>query len=443
MTQPKLALPPTPNMNHRPKNYFAAGVQRQRKGGIVILLAVLLPILFVLAAFVINISYVQLARTELMVATDASARAGGRAMSHYQNVDDAKLAAQVTAALNNVAGQPLQISFDDSDNEIEFGDSEDSAATDRYIFSKINTASVSSGSEIANAVRVTGKVSDGSLNGPLQTLFPSMGLKSSFNLEQQAVAMQLDRDIAMILDRSGSMSWVTFDWPYGYDPWSSAAMDAAVDAGILGISGYWYYGNYYTYYYYTSGNDQTSYYQWVWEEHFELGTAPRAPWDDLVDAVDTFLDVLETTDQNEKVSLATYSSWASLDLNLVSDYDLIRTELESVNPSGSTAIGYGLQTGLPSLLDNSFARPFAAKTIIVMTDGIHNYGTDPVTVAEDIVEDYNVTIHTVTFGSGADQARMEEVAQIGGGTHYHAETGAELIEVFEEIANNLPTLITQ
>lgn len=414
-----------------------------RRGGIVVLLAILLPILFVLASFAINIAYVQLSRTELMVATDAAARAGGRAMSFYQSVDDAKTAAQVTAALNNVAGQPLQISFDDANNEIEFGDSETSQTSSRYVFSKIQTSLVSSGSEIANAVRVTGKFTSGSLNGPLNSLFPAMGLKNSFDLQQQAVATQLDRDIALILDRSGSMSWVTFNWPSGYNPWTSSAMNAAVDAGVLGIGGYWYYGYYYQYYYYTSGNNQTTYYQWVWENYYNLGPAPQAPWDELVDAVDVFLGVLESTDQNEKVSLATYATTATLNLNLVSDYDLIRSELDSISPYGATAIGEGLQTGLPSLLDTSFARPFATKTIVLMTDGMHNTGIDPVTVAQEIVAQYNVTIHTVTFGAGADQQLMQQVAQIGGGNHYHAETGDELIDVFEEIANNLPTLITQ
>ena len=78
-----------------------------------------------------------------------------------------------------------------------------------------------------------------------------------------------------------------------------------------------------------------------------------------------------------------------------------------------------------------------------MTDGMHNTGIDPVTVAQDYVGQYDLTIHTVTFSAGADQARMQQVADIGGGLHYHAETGAQLIEVFREIANNLPTIITQ
>lgn len=418
-------------------------IKSKRGGAIVVLAALTLPILFLLAAFCINLAYVQLARTELMVATDAAARAGGRAFSHYQNIDDAKTAAQITAALNTVGGDSLTLSFDTEDNEIEFGSSDRNQEADRYDFTKVPESQVYSGTEIVNAMRISGKLTGDSSNGPLNALFPSMGLKSTFNLQSQAVAMQLDRDIALILDRSGSMSWVTYNWPNGFNQWSTTVKLAAVVEGILGVGSYTRRGRTYSYYYYTSGNNQDSYYQWVWEDYLQAGPAPRAPWDDLVDAVDTFLNVLETTDQQEKVSLATYSSSATLNLNLVSDYDEVRNELNSINPSGSTAIGYGLQTGLPSLLNTSFARPYAAKTIVVMTDGIHNYGIDPVVATQSIMQNYNVTIHTVTFGAGADQARMADVAEIGGGNHYHAATGEELIAVFEEIANNLPTLITQ
>ena len=92
---------------------------------------------------------------------------------------------------------------------------------------------------------------------------------------------------------------------------------------------------------------------------------------------------------------------------------------------------------------SSTARPFAAKTLLVMTDGIHNRGIHPATVARNVVAQYDVTIHTVTFGGGANQSAMRQVADIGGGEHYHANTGAELQAIFEEIANNLPTIMTQ
>ena len=77
------------------------------------LIGILLPVLAILAAFCINAAQMQLNRTELIVATDCAARAGGRAFSEIQTVDAAKAAAIATAALNTVDGQPLQLRGDD------------------------------------------------------------------------------------------------------------------------------------------------------------------------------------------------------------------------------------------------------------------------------------------------------------------------------------------
>ena len=408
----------------------------ERTGGILMLMAALLPVLFILGSLAINVAYIQLTRTELMVATDSAARGGGRAMSYYQNVDSAIDAAVATAALNKVGGKALRLSDADTDNEIEFGDCDFGEENDRYQFEKMETSSVRNGNNMAIAVRVTGKLTEDSLTGRLTTLFPTYGRTNKFELRSQAVAMQVDRDIGLILDRSGSMAWVTYDWPSGFSPWDYSSLDAGVAGGILG------YNAYQGYYYYTSGNDQTSYFDYLHEDHLGLGPV-QSPWDELVHAVDVFLQVLENTDQDEQVSLASYATSATLDIELVTDYELIRDELNSLNADGATAIGYGMQTGIPTLLDVTKARPFAAKTLIVMTDGMHNTGTTPQDAAQQIVANYDVTIHTVTFGPDADQDAMQEVAEMGAGKHYHAQTGQELIEVFEEIANNLPTIITQ
>ena len=132
-----------------------------------------------------------------------------------------------------------------------------------------------------------------------------------------------------------------------------------------------------------------------------------------------------------------------MDTALTANYGDLISSLNRKSPSGATAIGSGMETGLPTLFDAATSRPLAAKTMIVMTDGMHNSGVDPVTVATRIVDSQNVTIHTVTFSAGADQARMKRVAEIGGGQHYHANSGDELVAVFEEIANNLPTILTK
>ena len=407
---------------------FQSQSRHQRRGAITALMAILLPTLFILGAMAINIAYIQLTRSELMVATDAAARAGGRAMSFYQDVEQAKIAAQVTAGLNSVAGEALRLSTEDSHNEIEFGDCVPSEHTDRYAFEKVDTASIQSGTDAANAVRINGVTTNVAL------IFPSLGSDDTFDVQIQSVAMQVDRDIALVLDRSGSMSWVDYDWPPGFSPWNTTVYDAAVDAGIL-------YKNYH--YYYNSGQNSTTFQNWVYTDYLNLGPSPPpSPWQELIAAVDTFLNVLEETDQNELVSLGTYSNSGTLNLTLQSDYDLVRQTLSNVDPYGATGIGNGMNAAFPSLTGGD-ARPFAAKTIIVMTDGMHNTGVSPESVATNIVTTADVTIHTVTFGSDADVTRMAAVAAIGGGSHYHADDGDELVDVFEEIANNLPTIVTQ
>ncbi|MGB7329199.1 MAG: vWA domain-containing protein [Rubripirellula sp.] len=408
---------------------------RARRGAVMGLLAVLLPVLAILAAFCINTAQMQLTRTELMVATDAAARAGGRAFSETQTVSAAKTAAATTAAMNLVSGEPLQLRTNDSANEIEFGETtQPNGVNGRYEFVKIPTSQVASGQKIASALRIMGRRDAGGLSGSVPLVIPGVLNASIFETVQDAVAMQVDRDISVVLDRSGSMETVDFDWPYNKSPWSTSAKNAGVDAGMLTKS----YGNYY----YASGVDSTTYQQWAWEDHYELGPAPKSPWQELVIAVDAFLDVLDTTSQEEQVSVASYSSWASLDCWLEKDFQTVRNVVDGLNTGGATAIGKGMQSGIQALLAND-ARPYASKTMVVMTDGIHNSGIDPETVAAQLMASYNLTIHTVTFGDGADQDKMEDVAEIGGGNHYHAASGAELVAIFEEIANNLPTIITE
>ena len=104
-----------------------------------------------------------------------------------------------------------------------------------------------------------------------------------------------------------------------------------------------------------------------------------------------------------------------------------------------------METSHPELIDGTIARQFAAKTIVVLTDGENNNGKEPKQAAIDIVGQDAVTIHTVIFATDNQTAKdaMEDTAEEGNGKHYHADTGAELITKFIEIANNLPTILSE
>ncbi len=386
------SIPPTFSDASRCINRRGSG----RRGAVMGLLAVLLPVLAILAAFCINTVQMQLTRTELMVATD-SARAGGRAFSETQTVSAAKTAAATTAAMNLVNGEPLQLRTNDAANEIEFGQTtQPNGVNGRYVFVKIPTSQVSSGQKIASAVRILGRRDGGALSGRVPLVIPGVLNASDFATVQDAVAMQVDRDISVVLDRSGSMAEVTFDWPRNKSPFSTTAMNAGVSAGKLTRYG--------SSYYYANGVDSTTYQQWAWESHYNLGPAPQMPWQDLVRAVHAFLQVLDNTSQEEQVSVASYSSSATLDCYLEKNFQTVRNVVGNLSTGGNTAIGRGMQSGIRALLASA-ARPYASKTMVVMTDGIHNSGVSPESVATQLMASYNLTIHTVTFGEARTRTK--------------------------------------
>ena len=184
--------------------------------------------------------------------------------------------------------------------------------------------------------------------------------------------------------------------------------------------------------------------QYVRDWKYDNSHAARhSRWYFLDLGVTAFLDILEITDQEERCSLVTFSDTARLDYSLQLTYGPIRNKVSNIVPYGGTAIGDGMLEGLDPIVSGPASRPFAAKTIVVLTDGENNNGTDPVTAVHDIIANNFVTIHTVTFSIGADKAAMETVAEQGYGRHYHADDGEGLIEIFEEIANNLPTILTE
>ena len=68
---------------------------------------------------------------------------------------------------------------------------------------------------------------------------------------------------------------------------------------------------------------------------------------------------------------------SDINSDLVSDYAAIRNEMKDLSSrpvKGRTSISAGIDDGI-KVLTGKKIRPFAVKTMIVMTDGIHNLGT--------------------------------------------------------------------
>ena len=369
---------------------------RVRRGAVIPMMAIMLPVVILLAAIAINISYLELNRSEMVIASDAVSRAAGREYMSTNSFNSARAKGRDAGSRNLIGGKPLQL----SDGDFVFGQSQRTGLSDRYSF----TAGGGTGGSNPNAVEVTARRTTGSLDGPLGLLLPSILPRSTVESSQTSRSNQVEVDVVLVIDRSGSMAYAANE-PAVFPP-----VPAAAPPG------------------------------WLFN-----GPAPNpSRWRDLVEAVDVFLIELTASPINEMVGLATYNGNTNIDQLLSSDYNSIRGALGNYTnyfESGKTNIGGGINAG-----QNCFAmsgtRPFAARVMIVMTDGIDTVGSDPITAAVNAAKE-KIMIFTITFAQEADQTTMETVAKKALGKHYHATNGANLSLVFKDIARQLPVLLSK
>ncbi len=351
---------------------------------------IMLPMLFILSAMAINLAYIQVVKTKVQIVTDASVRAAGRAYVETGDEALALQAAQNMAGINPIDTTVLNIEAGD----LEYGLSERTAQGQAYTF----TAGVN-----GNSVRLTTHSFNGGAGSALKPFFPTFG--STFDIRPLCAATntQTTLDVAIIVDRSGSMAFAANE-PSGGTP-------AAAPSG------------------------------WSWGDP----VPPHSRWLDLIAAVTGFCDELTTTAKVEKVGLVSYSDSAHRDVQLTDDY----TQIDDANfalsmafDGGMTNVGEGIKKGIDSVTDNKYARPWATNALVLMSDGNHNTGTDPITAAEEAVAK-GIPIYTVSFSNEANQALMQQIADMTGGTHYHAVDGQQLNEAFRNIARRLPSMLTQ
>lgn len=337
-----------------------------RSGAMLPMIALAMIVIIIGVVFSIDIAYMHMVRAELRTATDAAARAGAETLARTQDEGQAIAAAVQVAALNRVSGSGLELSAD----QIVLG-SVESGNDGKLVFN--------AGQAPLTSVRVIGDRTNASLQGAVPLLFGPLLGQTSFQPVQFATASSSVRDIALILDRSGSMQ--------------------IQENGLTRI-------------------------------------------DALKSAVGVFLAEIEASSPSSNISLTTYSTESTRDLPLTNDFATIENQVGQLPADGFTNIFQALRQGSDSLVQDALTRPHAAKTIILMTDGNFNVGGTPIPSAQ-IAADRGHTIHTITFSSGANQEIMRQCAELGGGLHLHADDAGDLTEAFREIAQSLSVTLVE
>lgn len=354
-------------------------IRRPRRRGSILILTILMLMVFIgAAAFAVDIAYIQLVQTQLRSATDSAALAGALALAEGKSAREVRQDVRRLARRNLVAGVGLSL----RNTQIQLGRSQPSSGPGSpYVFT--------SGSSPFNSVRVLGARDANSPDGPVNTFLGRLLGTNSVSPTKSAIATLEERDIVLIVDRSGSMRIRDVTDP---------------DTGQ---------------------------------------TISRL--DALKQAVSLFRSVIDSTPGHEYLALVSYSTYARVEANLSGSYTEFDNKMAAMTASGWTGIGRAIDSGSGAMKHISH-RPFATPVFIVMTDGHHNTGVSPITASNSVMNDPDLpkaNIHTVTFSPGAGQSLMQQVATIGEGQHLHADTAQDLQASFAELARSAGAVLTQ
>lgn len=380
----------------------------RRRGAMVVLITALLVLLIVMTLFTVDVAYMQLTRSELRAATDAACKAGAEAMQHVGAAEAgaaARQAAIAIAAKNTVGGQPLRL----VDDDIELG---------RSVRQPNGAWTFQPGLQPYTAVRVNGEMGGDSANAPVRLFFGGIFGSGTFKPSMTATASNLRTEICLCLDRSNSMVW-TIPGPY--------------PAGMVNPA--------------QSPPHPTS-----------------SRWASLVRAIDLFRDAVEIQLPRPRVGLVTWASdtrqyaksylpaeqaeqlmnVSTIECPLQESWSPILSALEwrsTHRMPGRTNVSAGLDAAVNVMLTSSTV-PTSNKVIILLTDGEWNEGRHPVDAAYDAAA-AGIVVHVITLMTPDEDGAMDQIAEITGGQRYHAATEAALIAAFEEIARQLPVVLTE
>ncbi len=374
-----------------------------RRGAITVLVAIMIPVLLVLAAFAVNVTYMQMVREQLRVTCDASAKAALVNFGATQQQSSAIALAQTLASQNLVAGQTLTI----NSTNLLFGNATKGSGG-VYTFS--------SGVSPLNSVQLTGNIA-----APLfMTTFLA---KNSFSPTQVSLVTRISHDICLVLDRSASMAFDLSVNEFNYPA------DVATGRNPL-------------------------------QCYFTPPSTTASRWASLTQAVNSFVSVLQARNLDVHLALATYAeaytfgtysaTEATLDVQLTNNFSptLLAMNNYGQNPLlGDTNIAAGLALAQGELTGLR-ARVTANRTIILLTDGVATTGnTDIPGIALSYRQANNIVMHTITFsaeaGTPSAQAAMQGAATNGNGMYFYAPTSAQLQTAFQTIADSLPAVLIQ
>jgi Mg-chelatase subunit ChlD len=464
---------------------------RPRRGVVLTLFLLLLPVLVVLVALAVTVAQLSGVHQELQTAVDAAALAGARGLSVDRD-EVVRLACEY-AQKNYANGAAVVL----QPSDVELGLWEP-ATREFTILAPDSTTR-------ANAVRIMAHLSSSRGNAVGLFLGNLVGVQTG-DLAASAIAQYGARDIVLTLDYSASMSydsqfqnmsrlgrasveqslrniWVDLGSPtYGtmeFTPVYIASTTTSTILTALGLDGVPYpypSGSWSDYFQYVQTNGTIrdagyrNYYGYLTLMNYLQAQQGRAtatpdlwrtreePITAVKDAVSLFLTYMRERPTDDRVGLASYTytdGAGTVEVPLTDDYAGIETasrQRQAGHYHTYTNIGGGIAAARSEL--QARARIGTQKLIVLLSDGRTNWYHNTYNLADArqdaldqarLAAEGRIPILTISMGADADLDLMQQIADLTDGLHFIVPGGStveayreQLYSVFADVAAYWP-----
>lgn len=189
----------------------------------------------------------------------------------------------------------------------------------------------------------------------------------------------------------------------------------------------------------------------------ELANTREQPMQSVKDATTVLTTYIAGLDSDDQMSLEIYGQTARHEVNLTMDVAQVSNRLNQMQAGhydGWTNMGGGIAKGIAELT-SSRARSASRKVMVLITDGYANvnknggtndYSGGSAYALEEATKAAakGIQIYCVSVGAYCQLDLMDQIAAIGGGEHFAANTAhideysAQLLEIFETIGGKRP-----
>jgi Ca-activated chloride channel family protein len=154
------------------------------------------------------------------------------------------------------------------------------------------------------------------------------------------------------------------------------------------------------------------------------------------------------------------------------DRDALLASIKRLSPQNGTSVAHGIEASLNTIATNNQQAPltysnilptleptptplpkgtYTSAVIVLLSDGENNESPDPLAEAQ-VAADRGVRIYTVGIGSAAgtnvhvngftvhtqlDEATLQQIAKISGGTYYNAQNEQDLLKIYDNLGSSL------